>query len=157
MFCENKKIDECIKRTLLYSCNYESINYKLCFNCSWGYNNISENICDGNTNHRSHDFAISDECKGCVLCKKFKTFPQVFHYLKALIVLGNNGRGESIVCRDILDAISRLLTDTRRVCYLTFSEREYLECWDRVKVMNFKELAVIVKNINDYCEENNLK
>lgn len=163
-----KKINECVKRALLYNSG-KKLDHPLtgCF----VNNSELENRCNGSYNpiripgeeRIANDMGLDSNCFGCAFSKSAYYVSDALRYCKSMFALSaQNSDNFSVTKRyDFAgranNIIIMILNIARKMCYLTFSDAMYNSATRYINGLDENDYYDIIVKIHDFCKENNIK
>lgn len=162
-----KKINECVKRTLIYNSG-KKIKRPVNF-CSI-QDALLDNRCQSNVNPETapgEDTAASErglnlDCYGCPFMKSYIYVSDALLGLKTRMALSyNDGTPTTFIASRssscAMQFLMSLLSTTRERCYLTFTNSMLNDAQNEIQRLNYMNLYQLISDIYEFCKENNIK
>jgi len=164
-----KKINECVKRTLIYNSGKKLKQpFAFCFVSNAPF----DNRCQGNVNpdrapgemNLAQERGVDSNCFGCAFQKSFVYVSEALEALKARYALStqtsagvesyfNNSRAY----QSSINFVDNLLALTRATCYLTFNASMHEDSREALRLLRTSEMYDLITELYNFCKENNIK
>lgn len=170
-----RKVNEAIKRTLIYNSGKKISHSGICLMQFFG---CDSQLCISSSNpevspleeRETREHNISHSCYGCPFLKRATSiFEQIILYKSILafgyittedgqspfVSLGSNSKSFSTT--EVRNALCDFLLTVKESCYLTFNEKLLKEASYEVSTMSPYQLYFALCNMENFCKENNIK
>ena len=170
-----RKVNEAIKRTLIYNSGKKNNRSGICLMQFFG---CDSQVCMSNSNpeispleeRETRECNISHTCYGCPFLKRTTSiFEQIILY-KSILAFGyitsedNESPfysfgfdSKSFSVSEVRNFLCDFLLIVKESCYLTFNEKMLKEANYEINTMSSYQLYFALCNMENFCKENNIK